>query len=72
MLEVEAPVGYTGVFHDIPGVVPPLFVTVIVLAAVVSSLSVPGLESDGGLPENTVNDVETTLPAPFVPFTVID
>jgi hypothetical protein len=71
LLDSVAPVGNTGVFHDIPGVVPPLFVTVIVLALVVSITPAPTTDSDGGFPAYTVNVLLTATPAPFVAVTVI-
>jgi hypothetical protein len=71
VLEVEAPVGYTGVFHVSAGLVPPLFVTVIVLAVVVSRNSVPGSDNDGGFPAVTLNVREAGAPAPFVAVTVM-
>jgi uncharacterized membrane protein YtjA (UPF0391 family) len=73
VLEVEAPVGYTGVFHVSAGLVPPLFVTVIVLAVVVSrnSGAPGGPDNDGGFPAKTVNVREAEAPAPFVAITVM-
>jgi hypothetical protein len=70
LLEVEAPVGKVVFSHDIPGVIPPLFDTVIVLAVVVSRFSVPGFDSTGGFPAFTVNVLERVAPAPFVADTV--
>jgi hypothetical protein len=71
VLDVEAPVGYAGVFHVSAGFVPPLFVTVIVLAVVVSRNSVPGFDNDGGFPAVTLNVREAEASAPFVAVTVM-